>query len=107
MSEGELARHRDALSAQVIAGVQLFRGTEPLPLEGLLLNLSRPHHQSGPAAQVVIMGRFKAPGDGPLRFQLQLFGGEASTRQLQLRITRRGTQSEVILSPQNAEIQIR
>ena len=106
MSEEELARHRGVLSAQVIAGVQLLRGAEPLPLEGMLLNLSRPHHQSGPADQIVIMGRFKTPEDGPLRFQLQLFGGEAVTQQVQLRITRRGIQSEVILSPQNAGIQI-
>ena len=107
MSEGELARHRGALSDQVLAGIQLLRGTEALPLEGLLLNLSRPHHVSGPAEQIVIMGRFKAPGDGPLRFQLQLFGGDAATRQLQLRITRRGQQSEVRLSPQNTALQIR
>lgn len=103
LSSAELAAHEPTLRAQVDAGLSLAGSDGEHGLEGLLLNPAAPHDDpSGPAEQLVIMGRFPpAPGARTLRFGL--FGSSPREQRVELRATRGDEQQLLTFTPATPE----
>jgi hypothetical protein len=96
LSGAELRAHATSIEQQVQAGAQLLSGSQPLALQGLMLNLSpRDDTPTAPADQLVVMGRYAlGPGDlvaqAPgLSFRLDLFGRAAAEQVYDITITRK------------------
>ena len=96
LSVNELRNHAGSIERQVQVGVRLLRDGSPLPLQGLMLNLSPPDEApTAPARQIVVMGRFELgphdahSGDSTLTFALGLFGATAAEQVQDITFTRK------------------
>jgi hypothetical protein len=98
MAEGQA--HADAIEAQVRRGVQLADARGPLPLQGLMINLSPPDGAPAqPAPQIVVMGRFAlGPATEGLRMSLSLFGTGAAEQTQQITVTRGDSKQHMVLA---------
>ena len=105
LSLTELRAHALSIEAQVQTGLQLVSDTGPLPLQGLMLNLSPDDGAVGePAAHLVVMGRFAlADGSPPAVSQLQLrfnlFGQTADSQQQTVTVSRGSEAQLLVLRP--------
>lgn len=90
LSTAELEAHRESVSAQVRAGVQLQGPDGALPLQLVMLDVAPPEGAPAAAARhLVVLGRFALGLQGqPLRLGFTLFGQAAYERQQDLTITR-------------------
>lgn len=95
LSPAELQAHQAEIEKQLLAGLQLRRNGQALPLEGLMLTLSPPDdaHQL-PARQVVVMGKYTAQGEAVEKdnarytFTLKLWGSTSAEAHHSMTITR-------------------
>ena len=107
LSIAEMRAHASAIEAQVHSGLQLVGDAGPLPLEGLMLNLSPDDSASNaPAAHLVVMGRFaildgSPPAVSRLKLRFALFGKTAETQQQTITVTRGSEAQKMVLSPRH------
>ena len=106
LSRAELKAHRASISGQVLRGLQLLSAGRPLPLEGLLLNLSNADHQPGPAEQLLVMGRFKTDGAIALALRCVLFGARPSTQKLDITLSRGLLKEALTLTPSKVQVKL-
>lgn len=101
----ELRSHAADIDAQIQTQVQLISPAGPLPLQGLLLNLSPPDDSpSAPAKQLVVMGRFALGGiRHDLRFRLGLFGQAADERRVDITMTQKPRSQLASFEPGHSE----
>lgn len=90
LGNAELKQHYTELSAQILEGFRLSDASGPLPVQGLLLNLSHDHGSAGDATgQLIAMGRFDpAAPDSSLWLDASLFGRKEGEQTLQIKVTR-------------------
>ena len=110
LSPAELQRHAGDIQAQVRRGVQLLaggEGTQALPLQGMLLQLSSPDHAAaGAARQLLVMGRFALGAQRSalrLRLRLTLFGAAGDERSQQIVVSRGDLVQRLLLAPGREE----
>ncbi len=105
LSLSEMRAHAGAIEAQVRGGLQLIGGEGPLPLEGLLLNLTPDDGASmAPAAHLVAMGRFAIADDSPqalsrLKLRFSLFGRTPASQQQTITVSHGSKAQKLVLSP--------
>ena len=105
LSLAEMRAHASSIEAQVLRGLQLVGDAGPLPLEGLMLNLSPDDSAStAPAAHLVVMGRFAIADGSPqalsrLKLRFTLFGKTAETQQQTITVSRGSEAQKMVLSP--------
>lgn len=105
MALAEMRTHAASIEAQVRQGLQLVGDAGQLPLEGLMLNLSRDDSAStAPAAHLVVMGRFAIADGSPqavsrLTLHFTLFGKTAESRQQTVTVSRGSEAQKMVLSP--------
>lgn len=101
LSLAEGNAHLRDIEAQVRSGVQLIGAAGPLPLEGLLVNLSPADDAPGaPASQIVVVGRFALGGDpGSLVMKQTLFGRGAAEQSQEVTVTRGQQRQRMVLAP--------
>lgn len=105
LSLAEMRAHAGAIEAQVRRGLQLIGDAGPLPLEGLMLNLSPDDSASiAPAAHLVVMGRFAITDGSPqalsrLKLRFALFGKTAETQLQTITISHGSEAQKMVLSP--------
>ena len=105
LSSAELARHASAMQQQILQKAQLFAGEQPLPLQGLMLQLS-PSDEPGAdeARQVIALGRFQLPAPTPsLRFRLGLFGTGPDEQSQAITVSQGSTAQRMVLSVDRPE----
>ncbi|MGL4575528.1 MAG: HupE/UreJ family protein [Burkholderiaceae bacterium] len=106
LSMAEFGAHRAAIGATVIREVKLLDEQGARPLEGIMLSLSpQDSTPSGPATQLVVMGRFAlAPANNSLRFQVGLFGQAASEQTMRVTVTRPSQEQShlLVLTPERS-----
>ena len=102
LSMAEFGKHRQAIASAVTREVQLSDPQGARPLAGLMLTLSPPDQDpTGPAAQLIAMGRFAlAAPEQPLRMQVGLFGSTPAEQTLQLTVTHRSEAGLLVLTPE-------
>ena len=106
MSLAEMRSHASAIEAQLRQGLQLVGDTGPLPLDGLILNLSPDDigASTAPAAHLVVLGRFAIADGSPdavsrLKLRYTLFGTTAESQQQTITISRGSEAQMMVLSP--------
>lgn len=105
MSPAELSRHAPQINQQVQLGAQLLAENQPLPLEGVLLQLSHTDEDpSTTATQLIVMGRFQLPSPATgLRFRLGLFGSGAGEQSQAITVSQGDTAHRLVLSVDQPE----
>ena len=105
LSPGELARHAASIEQQVRLGSQLLSDGNPLPLQGVLLQLSHTDEADSTAArQLIVMGRFQLPVPvSRLRFRLNLFGTGTDEQSQAITVSRGDTAQRMVLSVDHPE----
>jgi hypothetical protein len=110
LSEVEFKKYYQDLTALINRTIHLIDDGSPLSLEGLVLNLSRPHGHQGPAPHIVIMGRFPSPTKskkiGDLILRSQLFKQTNSDTYLKIKVSKGSHAQNVILNENSTEIDI-
>jgi hypothetical protein len=104
LSAEELRRHAAEVEQQLHDNVQLMDASgESLPLQGLLLSLVPPDHApSGPARQLIALGRF--PVDDTLSSlgpRIALQGEDPEEQHISITATRDGRSQKLLFSPEN------
>ncbi len=86
----ELSRHGQHIEAQIVQGAQLLSEGQPVPLQGLMLQLSPAGETHTDAAtQLIAMGRYQLPArPSGLRFRLHLFGRGADEQAQAITVSR-------------------
>ena len=106
LSRAELRAHQALISRQVLRGLQLLSAGRPLPLEGLLLNLSNADHQLGPTRQLLVMGRFKTDGATELALRCALFGAHPSTQKIDFALSHGRLRETLTLTPAQPHVKL-
>lgn len=102
LSKVELGSHTNAIREQVTAGVQLHGSSGALPLQLLMLDISRDETRPDAASRdLVVMGRFqlRSRGADDLSLRFSLFGTGAVERQQDFTITRQNETQWLHLTP--------
>lgn len=101
LSLAEGNAHLHEIEAQVRAGLQLQSDQGPMPLDGLMVNLSPPDDApTAPARHIVVLGRFSAqPHSSHWRLSLQLFGHREDESTQHITVTRGSETQLITLSP--------
>jgi hypothetical protein len=110
LSEVEFKKHYQELIVLINQTVNLVDDGYPLSLEGLILNLSRPHGDHGPAPQIVIMGRFPSPTKskkiGDLILRTLLFKQTKYDSYLKVKVSKGSHVQNLIINEKSTEIDI-
>lgn len=101
LSLAEGNAHLREVEDQVRSGVQLIGAAGPLPLQGLMVNLSPADNAPGaPVSQIVVVGRFPLGGDrGTLVMKQTLFGKGATEQSQEVTVTRGQQRQLMVLAP--------
>lgn len=111
LSPAELSTQAPRLNAQVQQGVHLLRGGQPLPLQGVMMQLQPPDQAPNAAAptasQLLVMGRFAldaaTPSDhgaaGDLALRFTLFGHLAGEQSQDITVSHGSEAHRLVLSP--------
>ena len=102
VSKAELGSHANAIREQVTAGVELRGSSGALPLQLLMLDISRDETRPDAASRhLVVMGRFqlRSMGTDGLSLRFSLFGTRADERQQDLTVTRQSETQWLRLTP--------
>jgi hydrogenase/urease accessory protein HupE len=112
LSRAELDSHADVIREQVNAGVQLLGSSGALPLQLMMLDISRDESKpETPARHLVVMGRFQltpsgAGGNSPrnplansLSLRFSLFGTKTGEQRQDLTITRQSESQWLSFTP--------
>ena len=108
LSRAELRAHRAAIEAMLQDRLRLSQGQRTLPLQGLMLELAPPDETpAAPAAQLVVLGRYRLPDDAQqvrgLRWSIDLYGRDRSEQHYGLTITRGEERQSLVLSTDQPE----
>ncbi|QCB46849.1 HupE/UreJ family protein [Hydrogenophaga sp. PAMC20947] len=103
MSPSELSRHGTRIEQQIQLGAQLLANEKPLPLQGVMVQLSHTDEaESAAASQLIVLGRFQLPEATPnLRFRLRLFGTGADEQSQAITVSQGDSAQRMVLSVQH------
>ena len=104
LSSAEFQAHLPAIEAQIRGGIGLSSPAEPLPLDGLMVQLSLSSDKPAPERQLLVMGQFPLTGAGQdLQFKLQIFGPQADEARQYITVTRGEETQLLTLSPEHPQ----
>lgn len=100
LSNEEFRLHGPSIHEQVQRGIALFDADGPLPLQGVMLQMSPAEHTDAAARQLIVLGRF-ALGEwrSGLRFRMTLFGRDEVERDQEIKVSHAGHVQRLMLAP--------